>query len=155
MRIVLVEPEIPQNTGTIARLAAATNTALDLIGPLGFSLEDRYLKRAGLDYWPLVDLTVYESWADYTALQQQGRMIAFSARAQRSYVQCSFQADDRLMFGSETRGLGAERIAALQDTLYTIPIDNPGVRSLNLSNAVSIAVYEYRRQFGLGTANVT
>ncbi len=149
MRIVLLEPEIPQNTGSIARLAAATNVALDLVGPLGFSLEDRYLKRAGLDYWPLVDLTVYESWGEYTAADHAGRVIAFSARASRSYTTCEFRPDDRLLFGKETKGLPRDLLSALASTTYAIPIENPGVRSLNLSNAVSIVVYEARRQLGL------
>ena len=149
MRIVLVEPEIPQNTGSIARLAAATRTPLDLVGPLGFSLEDRYLKRAGLDYWPFVDLTVHESWEAYLASAQTGRMLAFSARAGKSYAGCAFRDDDRLLFGRETRGLGPEILALLAETTYTIPIAEPGVRSLNLSNAVSIVVYEARRQLAL------
>lgn len=146
MRIVLVEPEIPQNTGSIARLAAATATPLDLVGPLGFSLDDRYLKRAGLDYWPHVDLTVHESWSAYRATAAAGRMIAFSARASRSYLECAFGPDDRLLFGKETAGLGPEILAELAETTYTIPIDNAAVRSLNLSNCVSIVVYEARRQ---------
>ena len=149
MRIVLVEPEIPQNTGSIARLAAATKTPLDLVGPLGFSLEDRYLKRAGLDYWPFVDLTVYGSWSEYEAAEHAGRAIAFSARRGRSYTACRFERDDRLLFGRETKGLGAELLESLEPRVYTIPIEEPGVRSLNLSNAVGIVVYEARRQLGI------
>ena len=149
MRIVLLEPEIPQNTGSIARLAAATATPLDLIKPLGFSLEDRYLKRAGLDYWPWVDLTVHESWQDYLAGAHCGRLIGFSARATRSYTHCAFRSDDRLLFGKETVGLGRDVIAMLGDDVYTIPMTSPHVRSLNISNAVSIVVYEARRQLGL------
>lgn len=149
MRIVLLEPEIPQNTGSIARLAAATHTALDLIGPLGFSLEDRYLKRAGLDYWPWVDLAVHDGWDAYRGLPHQGRLVGFSARASTSYTRCQFRVDDRLLFGKETKGLSAEVIGGLGGDLYAIPISNPHVRSLNLSNAVSIVVYEARRQLGL------
>jgi tRNA (cytidine/uridine-2'-O-)-methyltransferase len=145
VRIVLVEPEIPQNTGSIARLAAATRTPLDLIGPLGFSLEDRYLKRAGLDYWPLVDLTVYEAWADYAAAAHAGRAIAFSARSGRPFTSCAFRADDRLFFGKETKGLGA-LLEQFGEEIYTIPIDEPGVRSLNVAQAAAIVVYEARRQ---------
>jgi tRNA (cytidine/uridine-2'-O-)-methyltransferase len=148
VRIVLVEPEIPPNTGTIARLAAATRTPLDLIGPLGFSLEDRYLKRAGLDYWHLVDLTVYESWADYERAAHPGRKLAFAARRGPVYTRCAYRADDRLFFGKETTGLGAERLATFDEDVYSIPILEPGVRSLNLANAVSIVVYEAFRQFG-------
>jgi tRNA (cytidine/uridine-2'-O-)-methyltransferase len=149
VRIVLVEPEIPQNTGSIARLAAATKTPLDLVGPLGFSLEDRYLKRAGLDYWPLVDLTTYEDWQAYQRAGHEGRMVAFSARRGPSYTTCRFQPDDRLFFGKETKGLGAELLERFEDRVYTIPIVEPGVRSLNLSNAVGIVVFEGRRQLGL------
>jgi tRNA (cytidine/uridine-2'-O-)-methyltransferase len=148
MRIVLVEPEIPQNTGSIARLAAATKTPLDLIGPLGFSLDDKYLKRAGLDYWPLVDLTVYPGWAQYAAATQAGRAIAFSARRGESYTTCRFASDDRLIFGRETKGLGAELLEGFEPHVYTIPIEEPGVRSINLSNAVGIVLYEARRQLG-------
>ena len=146
MRIVLVEPEIPQNTGSVARLAAATRTPLDLVRPLGFSLEDRYLKRAGLDYWPLVDVKVHESWTEYVAEPATGRMLAFSARSGRPYTECRFRADDRLFFGRETKGLGADRLALFGEHVYTIPIDEPGVRSLNLAQAVAIVVYEARRQ---------
>ena len=149
VRIVLVEPEIPQNTGSIARLAAATKTPLDLIGPLGFSLDDRYLKRAGLDYWPLVDLTTYEDWSAYERAGHEGRMIAFSARTTASYTSCEFRSDDRLFFGKETKGLGADLLERFEDRVYTIPIVEPGVRSLNLSNSVSIVVFEARRQLGL------
>ena len=146
MRIVLVEPEIPQNTGSIARLAAATRTPLDLVGPLGFSLEDRYLKRAGLDYWPLVDLTVYDDWAAYERTMHAGRKIALAARRGAPYTRCKFRADDRLFFGKETSGLGAGLIESFGESVFHIPIDEPGVRSLNLANAVSIVVYEARRQ---------
>jgi tRNA (cytidine/uridine-2'-O-)-methyltransferase len=150
VRIVLVEPEIPQNAGSIARLAAATRTPLDLIGPLGFSLEDRYLKRAGLDYWPLVDVTVYESWDAYAACAHAGRAIAFSARRGLPYGRCEFRDDDRLFFGKEATGLGADRLEAFGGHVYTIPFDEPRVRSLNVAQAVAIVVYEARRQLGRG-----
>ena len=146
MRIVLVEPEIPQNTGSIARLAAATRTPLDLVGPLGFSLADRYLKRAGLDYWPLVDLTVYDDWDDYVRALHQGRMLAFAAKRERVYTQCEYRSDDRLFFGKESVGLGDERLTVFGEEVYSIPIVEPGVRSLNLANAVGIVVYEAYRQ---------
>lgn len=148
MRIVLLEPEIPQNTGSIARLAAATATPLDLVGPLGFSLEDRYLKRAGLDYWPWVDLTVYASWAEYLAAPHEGRLVGFSARSSNVYTAFAFRPDDRLLFGKETKGLDPEVLASLGDHVLSIPIESPHVRSLNLANAVSVAVYEARRQLG-------
>jgi tRNA (cytidine/uridine-2'-O-)-methyltransferase len=150
--LVLVRPEIPQNTGSIARLAAATRTRLHLVGPLGFSLEDRYLKRAGLDYWPLVDLRNYPQWADFDSIHQNsgfGRFKYFSARARRSYLDASYRVGDFLVFGSETRGLGMEFLASRQDSAYRIPIFEPGVRSLNLANAVAIVLYEALRQSGL------
>jgi tRNA (cytidine/uridine-2'-O-)-methyltransferase len=159
LHIVLVRPEIPQNTGSIARLAAATRARLHLIGPLGFSLEDRYLKRAGLDYWPLVDLRTYAGWAEFAAAARrdsgeavearaEGRMRYFSARAKRSYVEAEYAPGDFLVFGSETRGLGEEFLRPRMDSAYRIPIFEPGVRSLNLANAVSIVVYEALRQTG-------
>ena len=98
MHIVFVEPEIPPNTGTTARLCAATQTTFHLVGPLGFSLEDRYLKRAGLDYWPYVDVLVYESWSDFLARRPPGRLLAFSAHAEWSYTQASYAEDDLLVF---------------------------------------------------------
>ena len=147
---MLVEPEIPQNTGSIARLAAATNTHLDLVGPLGFSLEDRYLKRAGLDYWPFVKLAVHDNWSEYVASCPTGRALAFSARRGKPYTECAFEPGDRMFFGKETKGLGADLLDDLSETTYRIPIDNPGVRSLNLANSVAIVLYEARRQLGLG-----
>jgi len=158
--IVLVRPEIPQNTGSIARLAAATRTRLHLVGPLGFSLEDRYLKRAGLDYWPLVDLRTYPGWDDFAAAgNPQGRepgeaspnsdgrrLKYFSARAKRSYLEADYAPGDFLVFGSETKGLGEEFLRTRTEATYNIPIFEPGVRSLNLANAVSIVLYEALRQ---------
>lgn len=148
MHIVFVEPEIPPNTGTTARLCAATNTSFHLVGPLGFSLEDRYLKRAGLDYWPHVNVHYYPHWADFLARRSSGRLLAFSARATRSYTQVRYAADDLLVFGSETRGLPDNIRAALSDSLYTIPMQGTHVRSLNLANAAAIVLYEALRQLG-------
>jgi tRNA (cytidine/uridine-2'-O-)-methyltransferase len=151
--IVLVRPEIPQNTGSIARLAAATRSRLHLVGPLGFSLEDRYLKRAGLDYWPLVDLRVYSGWVEFAATQdvtaRSPNFKYFSARAERAYVRAEFGLGDFLVFGSETKGLGGEFLKPRSHSVYRIPIFELGVRSLNLANAVSIVVYEGLRQTGL------
>jgi tRNA (cytidine/uridine-2'-O-)-methyltransferase len=146
MHIVFVEPEIPPNTGTTARLCAATNTSFHLIGPLGFSLEDRYLKRAGLDYWPYVDVRYYPHWADFLARRPSGRLLAFSAKATRSYTQIHYADDDLLIFGSETRGLPDYIRTALAESLYTIPMQGTHVRSLNLANAAAIVLYEALRQ---------
>lgn len=151
LHIVLVRPEIPQNTGSIARSAAATKTRLHLVGPLGFSLEDRYLKRAGLDYWPLVDLRTYPEWADFDAnyTQRATNFKYFSARAEQSYLDADYRLGDYLVFGSETKGLGRDFLRDRMAVTYRIPIFEPGVRSLNLANAVSIVLYEALRQTGL------
>ncbi len=148
LHIVLVRPEIPQNTGSIARLAAATRTRLHLVGPLGFSLEDRYLKRAGLDYWPLVDLQTYRDWEEFARTHPAPPAKFFSARAEKNYLAANYARGDFLMFGSETKGLGREFIAERADHAYQIPIFEHGVRSLNIANAVSIVVYEALRQTG-------
>ncbi len=148
LHIVLVRPEIPQNTGSIARLVAATRARLHLVGPLGFSLEDRYLKRAGLDYWPLVDLRTYRDWDAFGAEHPAPPAKFYSARAENSYLSAGYTRGDFLFFGSETKGLGREFIATRREHTYRIPIFEPGVRSLNLSNAVSIVVYEALRRIG-------
>jgi tRNA (cytidine/uridine-2'-O-)-methyltransferase len=151
--IVLVRPEIPQNTGSIGRLAAATLSRLHLVGPLGFSLEDRYLKRAGLDYWPLVDLHVYHDWDEFVFVQNQTTDAPvfkyFSVHAEKTYLHAEFRPGDFLVFGSETKGLGREFLEPVRHSTYRIPIFERGVRSLNLANAVSIIVYEGLRQTGL------
>ncbi len=144
--VVLVAPEIPQNTGSIARLCAATHTRLHLVKPLGFSLEDRYLKRAGLDYWPWVDLHVHDTWDEFRRANPEARLHLLSARAERSYLVAPYQPGDFFVFGRETKGLPRELLAAHPDDIYVIPIDSPHVRSLNLANAVSIVLYEGRRQ---------
>jgi len=143
---VLVTPEIPPNTGSVARLCAATYTRLHLIRPLGFSLDNRYLKRAGLDYWPYVDVHVYNDWQHFRHQHRTARMHFFSARASRSYLTAPYRTGDCLVFGSETKGLPPALLAAHRDATYVIPIVSPHVRSLNLSNAVSIVVYEALRQ---------
>jgi tRNA (cytidine/uridine-2'-O-)-methyltransferase len=147
MRIVLVEPEIPPNTGSIARLCAATETPLHLVGRLGFTIDDRHLRRAGLDYWPWVPLHRHVDWAAFAAAVP-GRRLAFSARATRPYTAIRFAPDDVLVFGGETKGLAPEVIEELEPEVYRIPITSPHVRSLNLANAVSIVLYEALRQLG-------
>jgi tRNA (cytidine/uridine-2'-O-)-methyltransferase len=148
LNIVLVRPEIPQNAGSIGRLAAATRTRLHLVGPLGFSLADRYLKRAGLDYWPLVDLITYPDWKEFVASHADGKFKYLSTHAQRLYTGALYEMGDFLVFGSETRGLGRNFIAERPADSYRIPIFEKGVRCLNLANAVSIVVYEALRQLG-------
>jgi tRNA (cytidine/uridine-2'-O-)-methyltransferase len=148
VRIVLVQPLIPQNAGSIGRLCAATDTELVMVEPLGFSLEDRYLKRAGLDYWPWVKLRVVPDWAAARALG--GRPWLFSARATRSYTDVRYEPDDLLVFGSETVGLPPEILAAHPETTVRIPFENPNVRSLNVSQCAAVALFEARRQLGAG-----
>jgi tRNA (cytidine/uridine-2'-O-)-methyltransferase len=150
--VALVRPEIPQNSGSVARLTAATKTLLHLIGPLGYSLADRYLKRAGLDYWPFVDLRTYADWDSFDAIYQSERAANFkyfSTHGEKTYLEADYRRGDFLVFGSETKGLGAEFLANRRDATYRIPIFEPGVRSLNLANAVSIVLYEALRQAGL------
>ena len=149
--IVLVEPLIPQNTGTIARLTAATYTDLHLVEPLGFELSDRYLKRAGLDYWPEVKLSVHKNWESFleTTGFTRERLWFFSTKGEKSFYQASFQNDHALVFGNESAGLGKFFHESYPDRRLLIPMDNPKIRSLNLSNAASIVLYEARRQLGV------
>jgi len=146
--IVLVEPEIPPNTGSIARLCAATGAALHLIEPLGFSLEDKHLKRAGLDYWPSVKL---HRWPNLDALRQahpEGRWWLTSKKAAKTHVQADFAAGDFILFGKESYGLPDELLAASPESCLRIPIFTDAVRSLNLATAAGIILYEALRQIG-------
>ncbi|HEY7217143.1 MAG TPA: tRNA (uridine(34)/cytosine(34)/5-carboxymethylaminomethyluridine(34)-2'-O)-methyltransferase TrmL [Candidatus Binatia bacterium] len=148
MHVVLFQPEIPPNTGSVARLCAATLTPLHLIEPLGFKIDDKHLKRAGLDYWEFVDLRVHKSWDDFLSIMKPAKLWYFSKRADKSYTAASYQNDDFLVFGRETRGLPRELLDAVPDRALRIPMMGAGVRSLNLSNAVSIVLYEALRQLG-------
>ena len=148
MHVVLFQPEIPPNTGSIARLCAATLTPLHLIEPLGFKIDDKHLKRAGLDYWEFVDLRMYKLWDDFLSQNATGNFLYFSKRATQSFTQARYQERDYLVFGPETRGLPQELLDANPDCSYRIPMMGTGVRSLNLSNAVSIVLYEGLRQLG-------
>jgi tRNA (cytidine/uridine-2'-O-)-methyltransferase len=149
MHVVLYEPEIPPNTGSVARLCAATLTPLHLIEPLGFKIDDRHLKRAGLDYWEFVDLKVHSSWDAFLKHKPGERLLYFSKRAQRSYTEVRYREEDVLVFGPETRGLPQALLDADPERCYRIPMTGAGVRSLNLSNAVSIVLYEGLRQLGI------
>jgi len=145
MQIVLYQPRIPPNTGSIARLCAATRTTLNLIQPLGFSLEDKYLKRAGLDYWPHVHIRLWKNWEEFLGqLGCYNRLIMTSARKGTSYVNHSFQQRDCIVFGPETWGL-PEKILTQAHGLIRIPIWGP-VRSLNLATAAAVILYEALRQ---------
>lgn len=146
--VALVEPEIPPNTGNIARLCAATRTPLHVVGVAGFRLDDRAVRRAGLDYWPEVELHRHR---DLEALKQAlpgARLLYFTTKAEASYADWSFNAGDCLVFGPETRGLPEELLRANRERCLTIPMPNPRVRSLNLSTSVGIVLYEALRQAG-------
>ena len=146
IHIVLLEPEIPQNTGNIARTCAATGAALHLIRPLGFTVDDKKLKRAGLDYWDKLDITYHDSLADFLALHGEKQIYFFTTKARNTYADVRYEADEvYLMFGKESAGLPEELLIAHPDTALRIPM-REGLRSLNLSNSVAIAVYEVLRQ---------
>ena len=144
MHIVLYEPEIPQNTGNIARTCAATGSVLHLIKPLGFSLEDKYLKRAGLDYWRMMRYEVHENFEELLEKYPGARMHFLSTKAPRSYTEAAYGPDDFLIFGRETRGLPESLLSRVYDRCLRIPMV-PGARSLNLSNSVAIVLYEALR----------
>ncbi len=143
--IVLVEPEIPQNAGNIARTCAATGTHLHMIRPLGFEVSDKYLKRAGLDYWHLVDISYYDSFAELQAKYAGSRFFFFTTKARHRHSDVKFQDGDFLVFGKETKGLPEELLLQNESTCLRIPMF-ADARSLNLSNSVAIAVYEALRQ---------
>lgn len=150
MDVVLVNPQIPQNTGSIARTCAATRTPLHLVGELGFDISAKAVRRAGLDYWPHVPLTRHATWEDYMASRQPTTVWLLSKFGTRLYHHVPFQPNDAIVFGSETTGLGHEFMSRFPpEQILRIPIVCEHVRSLNLSNAVSIVLYEARRQLGL------
>lgn len=146
--IVLIEPEIPPNTGNIARLCGATGTVLHLVGQLGFSIDDKHLRRAGLDYWPAIKLHQWSCLPELQATYPQGRFWYTSKKGVCSYVEAPFEAGDFLVFGKETQGLPEELLAANPEQCLRIPIFSPLVRSLNLSTAAGIVLYEALRQTG-------
>ena len=145
MHIVLVEPEIPGNTGNIARLCAATGASLHLVRPLGFSVDDRYLKRAGLDYWHLVDIHYYDSVEEVLAAYPDAPRFLLTTHAHRSYTRVEYTKDSLLIFGKESAGLPEAFRMAREDECIRIPMV-PEARSLNLANSVSIVLYEALRQ---------
>lgn len=147
LHVILVNPEIPPNTGNVARLCAATRTALHLVHPLGFSTDDRYLKRAGLDYWEHVRVHHHESLEHALAASGAGPIFYYSARADRLYDRAPYAPGSRLVFGPETRGLPPGLLAAHAASSYRLPIWGQ-VRSINLSTAVGVVVYEAYRQLG-------
>ena len=146
--VALVEPEIPPNTGNVARLCAATQTPLHVVGVTGFRLDDRAVRRAGLDYWPEVELQRHRDLDALKRTLPHSRLLYFTTKAERSYAEWSFEAGDCLVFGPETRGLPEELLRANWARCLTIPMPNPRVRSLNLATSVGIALYEALRQAG-------
>jgi tRNA (cytidine/uridine-2'-O-)-methyltransferase len=146
LSVALVEPEIPQNTGNIARLCAANRTPMHIVGVTGFRLDDRAVRRAGLDYWDEVSIIRHRDLDELSAAQPEARLLYFSTKGERSLWDHKFDAHDCLVFGPETRGLPEALLRSNWDRCLTIPMLNRNVRSLNLANAVSIALYEALRQ---------
>src|SRR6185295_9221489 len=144
--VALIEPEIPPNTGNIARLCGATFTPLHLVGKLGFRTDDKAVRRAGLDYWNEVEIHYHLNIEYLYAALPQSRFLYFTTKAKRTYTSFRFAAGDCLVFGSETRGLPEELLRANWDRALTIPMPNPRVRSLNLATSVGIVLYEALRQ---------
>jgi len=146
LHIALIEPEIPPNTGNIARLCAATNTELHIVGVTGFRMDDRTLKRAGLDYWDHVKLHRHIDLAELHLKYAASRFIYFTTKTRRPYTEFQFRDGDFLVFGPETRGLPEDLLAANTKTCLTIPMVNENLRSLNLATSVGIVLYEAIRQ---------
>ena len=148
IEVALLEPEIPQNTGNIARLCAATRTPLHIVGVTGFRLDERAVRRAGLDYWPEVSLQRHRDLDALYGFSPTARFVYFSTRAEKSFFEWKFGHHDCLVFGPETRGLPESLLRQNWEQALTIPMLNPKVRSLNLANSVAIALYEALRQTG-------
>ena len=148
LNIVLVEPQIPQNTGNVARTCAATGARLHLVEPMGFRVDDAKLKRAGLDYWHLLDITYYENLDDFFEKNKDGHFFYFSTKATKIYSDAEYPDNSYLVFGKETAGLPEDLLFANPEKCVRLPmIDNSAARSLNLSNTVAIGVYEVLRQW--------
>ena len=151
LEIVLYHPQIPQNTGNIGRLCVNNGIRLNLIKPLGFSLEEKYIRRSGLDYWAHLDLKVFENWDDFIFGKDNKSLFFFSTKTERLFWNCPYKADDDvspvyLIFGSETSGLSESIYSEYRDNLYTIPMYGSHSRSYNLSNSVSIVLFEALRK---------
>lgn len=147
LNIVLVEPEIPPNTGNVARLCATTGAALHLVKPLGFSLDDKQLKRAGLDYWHMLDVFVYENFAEFEVKNAAGPRYLATTKGARTYTDITYEPGGYLIFGKETKGLDPEILRRYPDAAIRLPM-RAEARSLNLSNSVAVVVYEALRQWG-------
>jgi len=152
LHIALINPRIPPNTGNIARLCAATDSSLHLVEPLGFSIEDAALKRAGLDYWDAVDLWVHPSWREFRDAMARERCLYFSAKASRPLAEASFRPNSVLVFGNEIDGMPDRILEKHPERCFTIPMQSGKVRSLNLATAAGIVLYEALRQLGSSEA---
>jgi len=152
MNIVLHEPEIPENTGNIGRTCVATDSVLHLIKPLGFVIDDKHLKRAGLDYWPKLKYFVYESYEDFLTKNPDAKIFYATTKAKRCYSEVSFGPDDFIMFGKESAGIPEEILVDNEPTCIRIPMWGD-IRSLNLGNSVAIILYEALRQNSFGELN--
>jgi len=144
--IVLVEPEIPPNTGSIARLCGATDSVLHLIHPLGFLTDDKHLKRAGLDYWKYVDIRYWDSFDNFLEAQDESKLYFLTTKTTKPYSEASFKLGDYLVFGKETKGLPEDLLALYKDRCLTLPMPNKNIRSLNLAMTAGIVLYEALRQ---------
>lgn len=145
MNIVLLEPEIPQNTGNIGRTCCATGTRLHLIEPMGFRINEKSLKRAGMDYWENLDVTIYDSYRDFIEKNPKAKMWYATTKAPNRYSDVAFEEDDFIMFGKESAGIPENILVENQERCIRIPM-NPEIRSLNLANSVAIVLYEALRQ---------
>lgn len=145
LNIVLLEPEIPQNTGNIGRTCVATGSRLHLIEPLGFEISDKTLKRSGLDYWPRLDVTIYKNYEEFLLKNNNPKIYMATTKAHHTYDEVSYEEDAYIMFGKETAGIPEEILVDNEDTCIRIPMIE-GERSLNLSNSVAIVAYEALRQ---------
>jgi tRNA (cytidine/uridine-2'-O-)-methyltransferase len=155
MHIVLVEPEIPPNTGNIARLCAATGSKLHLIEPLGFKMDDRQMARAGMDYWELVEWKRWPDWPSFlSALPAAARLWLIESNGVRHYAEVAYSPDDYLVFGRETSGLPGALLDQYREQWLRIPMRNSAARSLNLSNCVAIVLFEALRQQGFGAPGI-
>lgn len=148
MNIVLFEPEIPANTGNISRTCVLTGTSLHLIKPLGFSLDEKHLKRAGLDYWDLLDLHVYENFDDFMEKNPDAEVFVFTSKTDKSFTDAEYPEDAYLLFGRETSGLPAEVTERFENRVRIPMKDDDRLRCLNLSNSVAVGLYEALRQQG-------
>ncbi len=149
LHIALVEPEIPPNTGNIARLCAATNTHLHIVGVTGFRLDEKAVRRAGLDYWDEVEISRHIELSDLYQHLPNSRFLYLTTKAETSYTKCNFEDDDCLVFGRETRGLPEKLLRENSERCLTIPMPNKNVRSINLATSAGIVLYEAIRQINL------